>query len=62
MKVEDNYKCIEFDKNGSIKKIEIDCLEIKNVSDIFDVLFEINKIEKECNIICTLNSIKLNKT
>ena len=50
MKAEDNYKCIEFD-----------CLEIKNVSDIFDVLFEIEKIEKECNITCTLNSIKISK-
>lgn len=61
MKAEDKNKCIEFDKNGSIKKIEIDCLEIKNISDIFDVLFEIDKIEKECNITCTLNSIKISK-
>ena len=61
MKAEDNYKCIKFDKNGSIKKIDIDCLEMKNISDIFDVLFEIDKIEKECNITCTLNSIKISK-
>lgn len=61
MKAEDNYKCIKFDNDGCIKKIDIDCLEIKNVSDIFDVLFEIDKVEKECNITCTLNSIKISK-
>lgn len=48
-------------KAEDINKIDIDCLEIKNISDIFDVLFEIDKIEKECNITCTLNSIKISK-
>lgn len=61
MKAEDNYKCIEFNEDGSIKKIEIDSLEMKNISDIFDVISELHDLEKECNITCTLNSIKISK-
>lgn len=47
------------DDESKIDEIIIDCLEVKNFNDIFYRLRELQEFQKEYNVGCTLNSIRI---
>lgn len=54
--------CIGYAKSSErIEEIEIDCLEVGSINDVLPQLIEIAEFEKEHNIRCTLNRIKINR-
>lgn len=54
--------CIEYsNSNKGIEEIIIDSLDVKSIYDVLPQLKEIAEFEKEHNIRCTLNRIKINR-
>ena len=54
--------CIGYETSSErIEEIEIDCLEVGSINDVLPQLIEIAEFEKEHNIRCTLNRIKINR-
>lgn len=52
--------CIKLNSDGNkIEEIIIDSMEVKRFEDIYYRLEEMLEFEKEHNICCTLNSIKI---
>lgn len=55
-------QCIGNSKySEGIKEIVIDCLEVGSINDVLPQLIEIAEFEKEHNIGCTLNRIKISR-
>lgn len=53
-------ECIKLNADGNkIEEIIVDCMEVKRFEDIYHRLEEMHEFEKEHNVCCTLNSIKI---
>ena len=53
-------KCVEINpKSGKVESVVIDSWEIDSVESVINIVRRLKRFEKEYNISCTLNSIKI---